>query len=156
MSVSSRNSSKKKAIDAPFDPEIEKRAYEIVDEYRFVIEREEGHYYGHAVEMPYCFGDGATPDECLRSAREGAIAGVAYMLEQGEPAPASKNKRTEQLNLRLTAMEKMQLEEAARREGFRGVSDFVRRASLEQATKTQPPATPSPKRTRSKNKNKAR
>jgi len=62
---------------------------------------------------------------------------VAYMLEIGEtpPPPASDQKRTEQVNVRLTTEEKLVLEEAAHSSGFRGISDFVRTASLAQAKK---------------------
>jgi uncharacterized protein (DUF1778 family) len=54
------------------------------------------------------------------------------MIESGQtpPAPASENKRTEQINVRLTPEEKLTLEEAARSKGYRGISDFVRSASL--------------------------
>ena len=64
--------------------------------------------------------------------REILTTAVAYMLEVGEvpPAAASENKRTEQINIRLTVEEKLLLEERARSKGFRGISDFVRSASL--------------------------
>jgi len=89
-------------------------------------------YIGHPVELPNVFDDGSTPDECVRKVREAAISAVAYLLESGQtpPAPASENKRTEQINVRLTAREKMSIEAAARRDGYQGVSDFVRSAAL--------------------------
>jgi uncharacterized protein (DUF1778 family) len=40
---------------------------------------------------------------------------------------------TEQINVRLTPEEKLLLEEMARSKGFRGISDFVRSASLANA-----------------------
>jgi uncharacterized protein (DUF1778 family) len=57
------------------------------------------------------------------------------MLEDGQvpPAPASEQKRTEQVNVRLTTEERLLLEEAAHNKGFRGISDFVRTTSLAQA-----------------------
>lgn len=57
------------------------------------------------------------------------------MLEMGEkpPAPASEALRGVQLNIRLTYEEKLLLEAAARRDGFRSVSDFVRAAALAKA-----------------------
>lgn len=56
------------------------------------------------------------------------------MLEDGEqpPAPASDEKRTAQLNVRLTKGEKFRIEQAARQAGVRGISDFVRYAALYQ------------------------
>ncbi len=85
------------------------------------------------MEFPYAMDDGRTPDECVRKTRGALVAAVATMLEKGEmpPPPASENKRTEQINVRLTAEEKLLLEEKARARGFRGVSDFVRAASLD-------------------------
>jgi hypothetical protein len=81
--------------------------------------------------------DGKTPDECVAATRDILTTAVAYMLETGEtpPPPASDRKRTEQVNVRLTAEERMLLEEAASSKGFRGISDFVRAASLVQAKK---------------------
>jgi hypothetical protein len=81
--------------------------------------------------------DGKTPDECVEATRDILTTAVAYMLEKGEtpPAPASEQKRTEQINVRLTTQEKLMLEEAAHNKGFRGVSDFIRTAGLVQAKK---------------------
>jgi hypothetical protein len=80
--------------------------------------------------------DGKTPDECVRNTRDILTTAVAYLLETSQvpPVPASENKRTEQINIRLTVEEKLRLEEAARSKGFRGLSDFVRNASLASAT----------------------
>ena len=132
MSALSKSSSKKKAIDAPFEKKLKKRAEEIAQKYRVMIEEEDGHYYGCAVEMPYCMGGGPTVDACFESTMQGIIAGVATMLENGEEPPLAlgENRRTEQVNVRISFMEKFWLEEAARQQGFRGVSDFVRNASL--------------------------
>jgi uncharacterized protein (DUF1778 family) len=47
--------------------------------------------------------------------------------------PASAGRRQRQLNIRLTEDENLRLEEAARRQGFRGVSDYVRFAALSRA-----------------------
>jgi predicted RNase H-like HicB family nuclease len=101
MSASSKSSSKKKAIDAPFDKKVEKRAREIAVKYRVMIEEEDGHYYGCAVEMPYCMGDGPTVDACFDSTMQGIIAGVATMLENGDEPPLAvgENRRTEQVNV---------------------------------------------------------
>ncbi len=59
---------------------------------------------------------------------------VATLLEQEiePPVPASE-KRSEQLNVRLTSSERIRIESAAKRQGFRGVSDFVRAAALDRS-----------------------
>lgn len=140
MSGRSRSSSKKKAIEAPFDAQILKQARQIASGYQFVITLEEGEYLGRSVEMPYAFGGGKTPQACYEDVMKGTIAAVATMLEQGDqpPAPASESKRTEQVNIRLTAQERFHLEQAARQQGFRGVSDFVRSASLNSLQRPAP------------------
>jgi uncharacterized protein (DUF1778 family) len=60
------------------------------------------------------------------------ITAVATMLEDGDtpPPPASDAMRSEQVNVRLTAEERLALETAAQRHGFRGLSDFIRNAAL--------------------------
>lgn len=85
--------------------------------------------------MPTVMNHGKSPDACVRATRDILITAVAFMLESGQtpPSPASENKRTEQINVRLTPEEKLLLEETARSKGFRGISDFVRSASLANA-----------------------
>jgi predicted RNase H-like HicB family nuclease len=111
------------------------RARRIADAYQVVMWFEDGEYYGRGVELPGTFADGKTPDQCMRNTREAFVATVATMLEDGlaPPPAASEGTRTEQVNVRLTAEEKVTLEAAARRNGFRGVSDFVRSAALAKA-----------------------
>lgn len=129
-SAKSKNSSNK--INRPFDPALLRRAREIVDGYQIILHAEDGLYFGRGLELPAAMSHGKTPDECVRATREILATAVAYMLESGQipPAPASENKRTEQINIRLTPEEKLTLEEAARNKGYRGISDFVRSASL--------------------------
>ena len=131
MSANPRKSSKP-AIDRPFDPKILRRARDIAGSYQIILHFENGEYYGRGLEMPHVMNDGKTPDECVGKTREILTTAVAYMLESGQapPSPASDNKRSEQVNIRLAPQEKLMLEETARNKGFRGVSDFVRNASL--------------------------
>ena len=131
MSVKSAKSSNKK-IDRPLDAAILRRAREIASRYQIIIQEEDGEFYGRGLEMPGVMNDGKTPAECLKATRESLTTAIAYLLESGKapPAPASENRRSEQINIRLTPEERVVLEEAARRKGFRGVSDFVRSASL--------------------------
>lgn len=128
--------SRKLPVDRPFAPAILKRAREIAEQYTVILEPDPDlGYLGRGLEFPYAMDDGKTPDECVRNTRQALVAVVATMLEKGQvpPAPATDNLRQEQINIRLTAEEKLLLEEAARSKGFRGVSDFVRTASLASA-----------------------
>ncbi|MHB1156315.1 MAG: type II toxin-antitoxin system HicB family antitoxin [Phycisphaerales bacterium] len=134
MSGSSKKKSKLR-IDRPFAPEILRQAKELAEKYRIVLSWEDREYYGAALEMPLVMADGKTPDECVTNTREAIVAVLAFMLEEGEEVPAGGGelKREEQVNVRLTMPEKLQIENASRREGFRGVSDFVRSASIQAA-----------------------
>jgi len=142
MSAGSKNSSKKKAsgkaIDAPFAPKLWKRAADIAAGYRLIIEKEPevGGYLGRSVEMPMVMGDGTTIAKCAVETLEAMTLAVATMLEQGErlPISSSSEKRTAQVNIRVTEEEKMRLEEAAKRQGFRGISDYIRSAALKEAS----------------------
>jgi len=130
MSAKSKKPSRR--IDRPFDPALFRRARKIADNYQIVIQSEDGEYYGRGLEMPFIMSDGKTPDECVRATRDALTAAVAYLLESGKTPPiaATENARNEQVNIRLTTEEKLLLEEAARSKGFRGISDYVRNASL--------------------------
>lgn len=161
---SSRTKSKRReaALDRRFDPVIEKRARQIAQRYRLVLEPDpEVGFIGRGLEMPTVFADGPTADECVRAAREALTAAVATMLEMGlrPPAPAAKGARQSQINVRLTAEERMILEDSARRAGFRGISDYVRAAALShtgrQITREQKPSSPSRKRIKQPNKKSA-
>lgn len=65
------------------------------------------------------------------------MVGVAVMLEAGQTPPlaACEEQRTQQINIRLTAEERLLIESAAKRRGYRGISDFVRTAALAQTRK---------------------
>lgn len=115
------------------DPVIVERARRIAEQYRIVLEPEDDpKYVGHPLELPGCMGGGDTPDECVADVLEAATSLIGYMLEEGRvpPEPAHEAKRTEQINIRVTEEEKLRIEAAARRDGFRGVSDFLRAAAL--------------------------
>ena len=121
------------ALDRPFDPAILKRARQLASQYRLILEPDPDlGFMGSSLEMPNVWGDGRTPDRCVRQTREALISVIATMLERGEvpPAPVSQRRRQEQINIRVTAEEKLMLEEAARSKGFRGISDFIRSTSL--------------------------
>lgn len=122
------------AIDRPFEPELLRRAGRIASRYGFLVQphRDVG-YLARGLEMPNVFADGRTVEECIREIREALTVATATLLEMGEtpPSPAGgQQERREQINIRLTAEEKLRLEEAARSKGFRGISDFVRTTTL--------------------------
>jgi predicted RNase H-like HicB family nuclease len=134
---SNRSSKKKRTREAPldraFDPAIERRARQIAQRYRLVLEPDpEVGFIGRGLEMPTVFADAPTAEECVQATREALTAAVATMLEMGlrPPVPAATGVRQTQINVRLTGEEKLILEDSARRAGFRGVSDFVRAAAL--------------------------
>jgi predicted RNase H-like HicB family nuclease len=120
-------------LDRPLAAAVLRKARELVAEYQIVLECEDGHWYGRGLEMPHVFGDGSSPTACIDDTRNALAAGVAYLLEsrQVPPSPARNGKRTQQVNVRLTAEEKAILEGTARRRGFEGLSDFMRAAALE-------------------------
>ena len=121
-------------LDRPFDRAILRRAGEIVEGYRLLLEPNEAvGFIGRAIELPNVLADGATPDECVRSTREALTTTVATMLEAGQRPPTPAGARQAQMNVRVSAEEKLLLEDTARRHGFRGVSDFVRTAALDRA-----------------------
>lgn len=125
---------KARAIDRPFDRKVLADAARIAEEYQVAVrfDPREGAWIGRCVELPLCIGVGKDPTDCVRETREVVITAAATMIEAGErlPAPASEELRTEQVNLRLTPGEKYRLADAARRGGFRGISDYVRSATL--------------------------
>lgn len=92
-------------------------------------------YIGSTIELPLVMGGGKSVAACAKDVLEATIAAVATMLEAGQspPTPAREGKRDQQVNIRLTAEEKMRLEEASRREGFRSLSDFLRASGLGRA-----------------------
>jgi predicted RNase H-like HicB family nuclease len=128
----SKPNKKKLPLDRPFAKDILARATAIVKRYQIVLWFEDGDWYGHGLELPGAYGDGKTPTAAVADTREGMIAVVGYMLEQGErpPTPASEGQRTEQINIRVTCEEKSLLETRARAGGFKGIADFVRTAAL--------------------------
>jgi len=128
--VKSKSSSAK--IDRPFDPALLLRARQIADGYRIIIRQEDDEYYGQALELPGAMNDGKTPDECMENTLEIVTTSIATMLERGEipPLPSSDERRDEQVNVRLSKLEKLTFEETAKSRGFRGLSDFMRAATL--------------------------
>ncbi len=137
MSRSSKNSSKSgtksKALNKPFKESIVRKARKIVADYRIILERNERlGFIGSSVELPTVFADDKTPEKCYRAAEDALMVAVATMIECGQrpPQPASAGRRTEQVNVRLTAEEKLLFANAAMNLGFKGISDFIRNTAL--------------------------
>lgn len=129
-----------KKIDRPrakrIDPELYNRAREIAQRYRLLLEvNGRGAYVGSALELPRVIASGATPNECEHETRELLTAAVATLLQAGKtpPPPCSLQRRDEQINIRVSSEEKVRLEAVARQNGFRSVSDYIRRRALEGA-----------------------
>jgi predicted RNase H-like HicB family nuclease len=108
------------------------RARKIAEQYRIIIRHEDGEYYGQALELPGAMNDGKTPAECIERTIDIVTTTIAALLERGDmpPLPSSDELRDEQVNVRLSKLEKLTFEEAARSRGFRGLSDFMRAATL--------------------------
>jgi predicted RNase H-like HicB family nuclease len=137
MSRSSKNSSKSgaksKALNKPFKDSIVRKARKIVADYRIILERNERlGFIGSSVEIPTVFADARTPEKCYRATHDALKVAVATMIECGQrpPQPASAGRRTEQVNVRLTAEEKLLFTNAAMNLGFKGISDFIRNTAL--------------------------
>jgi len=136
MSAKSRNSPNPERKRSNGSKELRADAKRSAASYQIILQFEDGEWYGRGLEMPHVFGDGKTPEACIANTREALEAAVLYLLEndQRPPAPASSGQRTEQVNVRLTAEEKVLLEASAKRKGFTGLSDFVRAAAIEATT----------------------
>jgi len=111
-----------------------RRAREIAEKYQIVVHFSDGDYYGRVLELGNVMNDGKTPAECIENAIDMATTAVAYLIEKGQvpPVPASvaEDKRDQQVNVRLSLFERALLEDAARTRGYRGISDFMRAATL--------------------------
>lgn len=135
MSAKSRNSSARKRTEAGAKRGVAAEAIRLAEEYETILASEDGRWYGRGLELPYVFGEGQTPAECIEDTRAALAATIAHLWGQGEkpPAPSREGKRNVQVNIRLTSQEKALLESVARRKGFEGLSEFFRTAALEAA-----------------------
>ena len=131
--MSGKSKSSSKAIDRPFAAGILAQAGKLAEQYQVILAAEDGEWYGRGLELPQVFADGKTPAQCVANTREAMTTAVATLLERGDkpPAPARSNQRTTQVNVRLTAEEKVLLEATAQRKGFNGLSEFIRAVAME-------------------------
>jgi len=118
-------------------PAVLRKAEKLVDGYKIVIEpHKQSGFLGSAVEFPTAFAKGKTREKCLEATKEVLTAAVATMIHLGgtPPAPAATQRRTAQVNVRLTPTEKDLMARAAAESGFKGLGDFLRAAAIK-ATK---------------------
>jgi len=114
-------------------PAVLREAEKLVDGYKIVIEpNEKAGFVGSAIEFPTAFAKGETRQKCLKATKEVLTAAVATMIHLGgtPPAPASAQRRTAQVNVRLTPTEKDLMTRAAADRGFKGLGDFLRAAAM--------------------------
>ena len=125
-------SGKSKKLNKKFDKKLLDEANKIAEKYEIIMSFVDGEYYGKGLEIPTVFGDGKTADECMKNTKEALASVVAFLLEKGEvvPVPASKGKRTEQVNVRLSVEEKAILGASSQAQGFKGLGDFLRAKAL--------------------------
>ena len=97
-----------------------------------ILCQEGGEWYGHGLELPDVMADGSTVGVCVKKTREALTTAVATMMELGRtvPIPANEGRRTEQINVRLSIIEKVLLQTFARTHGYRGVGDCLRSTAL--------------------------
>ena len=111
----------KNKINKPFSDSVLRKAGKIAAEYRIILEKNDRlGYIGSSIELPCVFADAATPEKCYRATEQALAVAIAAMLENGQtpPLPSSDNKRTIQVNVRLTADEKLLISNAANSSGF--------------------------------------
>lgn len=113
----------------------EVRAAAIARHYQFVFRESDDGWVGRAVEMPGVVMQHEAMDACAQRLRAGVQRAIVHMLQRGEVPPVS-GKRTVQVNVRFTAEEKLGMEASAYREGFSGVSEFIRHKVLKSMSKS--------------------
>ena len=113
-----------------------KKAIELASHYGIVIRPQEpAGYVGTVLEYPTIFSTGKTQTDCMRSTLNALEAGLASLIDEGVTLrePFGARSRTEQMNIRLDAEEKLLLRETALARGFRSASDYVRAIALTDA-----------------------
>jgi predicted RNase H-like HicB family nuclease len=127
-------SSKKQRIDS----ELIERAHTIARTYRLILSPDnKGGFRGNAVELPFVLAKGRTAEDCLAMLEREIVHLVTTFLASGQTPPAASDcRRIAQINVRVLPEEKLALEEIAREEGFRSVSDLMRKLATEYRRQT--------------------
>jgi len=124
--------SKSKNFDVPEIPQtFLVQAKPIAARYQMILWEDDGEYCGRGVELPTVFAAGRTVAECAAALRQHMTLAVASYLEDGQtpPPPAKLGKRDQQVNVRMSAEEKVLLESKAAQHGT-GLSDYIRAVAL--------------------------
>ncbi len=132
MATSKRSKNSRKSPTRPVDPAVRRQARELAAKYQVIVRRDDelGGLSGRGVELPNALGFGETADEVIAEVRGNMEALVIHMIERGETPPLMGTpQRTEQINLRLTRMERETIESLARAAG-QGVSDYIRAVAI--------------------------
>jgi predicted RNase H-like HicB family nuclease len=131
MRTTGKSKKSAKANDLPTQAHYDQAA-KAAREYRFTLWQEDGEWYSRCVELPLCMGDGKTPEAAIAAGREAVVAGLGADLAAGmsAPPPAREGIRNEQVNVRLSADERAQIEANAARAGFKGLADYIRAVAL--------------------------
>ena len=130
----SRKPSKAQAFETHEIPEkVLAKARKIAATYQIIIEPDpDAGYVARSLQLPGVLADGPTLVQCVKGIAFALETVIAAMLEAGKTPPAAPTgTRSEQVNIRLTTVEKHQLESEATRGGFTGLSDFVRSVALQ-------------------------
>ncbi|MDP7071229.1 MAG: hypothetical protein QF561_07785 [Phycisphaerales bacterium] len=132
MSDSSTSGLGRGDVDRPFGQSDLSRARSHANHFSIVVEQDDGWWYGRSVELPGVMGDGRTPQAAVAATRAAVITALATMFEEGDvpPTPARLGARTEQVNIRLSAEERLRIEALARQGGFKGMGDYMRAMAL--------------------------
>lgn len=126
---------KTRTLEKTFDQITSARAREIAEQYRVVLEPNEDSWLGWSLEMPGVLAEGETKEKCLSEIYKALTFTLSVLLREGETPPTplkERERRSIQVNVRLSPGEKLILEQAARRQGFKGLADFLRFAGLQE------------------------
>lgn len=124
--------STKESLDQPFSATVWRRATEVAGKYGMLVGASDNRFFAKCVEMPGIVVFGKTAEDAIEALHEPLTIAIASLLEADRkvPAPMVEGKRESQVNVKLTAEERVVVEAAAKREGFTGLSDFFRHAAL--------------------------
>ena len=131
MTPHKRTSKASAAEFRPTRPQLS-AARKVAATYRLTLEEVEGSWIGSAVELPNVLAQAESDTACLAKTREALAMAVAFLEHHKLPVPrpCRTPKRDKQVNIRVSAEEKLALDARARAEGFRSASDFLRAAAF--------------------------
>jgi predicted RNase H-like HicB family nuclease len=122
-------------VSGEFAADVWKRAGESANAYSIVVNKTDDGWMARCVEIPTVFVFAKTAESAMKKIHEPLTVLVATMIEakRALPSPMSEGKREAQVNVKLTAEERLMVEGAAKSRGFKGISDFFRFAALQVA-----------------------